>query len=141
MNDDTVVADGPLNMRASASTSAAIIAQLADGARCVIKGGPVSAGGYSWYQVSSDGQIGWVAGEFLAHGPRVGGRVQVYTANDGDLNLRSGASTTSSIVASVPQGTAGTVLDGPESSSGYTWWRIQTAAGTGWAAGAFLIPE
>jgi uncharacterized protein YgiM (DUF1202 family) len=140
IGDDTVVADGPLNMRASASTSASIIAQLADGARCVIKGGPVSAGGYAWYQVSSGGQIGWVAGEFLGHGPRVGGRVQAYTANDGSLNLRSGASTTSSIVASLPQGTTGTVLSGPESSGGYTWWRIQTAAGTGWAAGAFLIP-
>ncbi|CAN5625850.1 hypothetical protein BH23CHL4_BH23CHL4_09230 [soil metagenome] len=141
MNDDTVVADGPLNMRASASTSASIIAQLTDGARCVIKGGPVTAGGYTWYQVSSGGQIGWVAGEFLAHGPRVGGTVQVYTAGDGSLNLRSSASTSSSIVTSVSEGTTGTVLNGPESSGGYTWWRIQSPAGTGWAAGAFLIPD
>jgi uncharacterized protein YraI len=140
LNDDTVVADGPVNMRASAGTSAAVVAQLADGARCVIKGGPVSSGGYDWYQVRSGGQLGWVAGEFLAHGPRVGGSVTVYTG-DGGIRLRSSASTSGGIIATVPEGTAGSVLAGPQSANGYTWWRIQTSLGTGWAAGAFLIPR
>jgi uncharacterized protein YgiM (DUF1202 family) len=140
LNDDTVVADGPLNMRSSASTSASVVSTLADGARCVIKGGPVSANGYTWYQVSSGGRLGWVAADYLAHGPQVDGTVRVYTG-DGSINLRSSGSTGASIVATLPEGTVGTVLGGPQSSDSYTWWRIQTNAGTGWAAGAFLVPQ
>ncbi len=141
LNDDTIVADGPLNMRASASSGASVVALLTDGARCVIKGGPVSSGGYTWYQVSSSGQLGWVAGEFLAHGIRVGGAVTIYTGGTGGLNLRSSASTAGGTSATLGEGTTGTVLSGPQSANDYTWWRIQTPSGTGWAAGAFLIPS
>src|SRR5690606_9497936 len=36
-------------------------------------------------------------------------------------------------------GVTGTVLGGPTSANGYTWWRIQTSAGTGWAVQDWMV--
>ncbi len=138
-NDDTIVADGPLNMRSAPSASATVVTKLQTGDRCVIKDGPSNQGGYSWYQVSSNGRLGWVAGDFLAHGIRVGGFCTIFTGN-GSLRLRSGAGTSFGVVTTVADGTSGSVLAGPTDNDGFTWWRVSTSRGTGWAAGAYLIP-
>ncbi len=139
ISDDVVVASGPLNLRSAPGTSASVLAQLPQGARCVIRSGPQQASGYSWYQIQSGNQTGWVVAQFLAHGPRIGSTVTVFTGN-GSLRIRSAAGLAGTIVATIPDGTTSTVLAGPQSLNGYTWWRIQSSAGTGWAAGAFLIP-
>ncbi|CAN5659470.1 hypothetical protein BH23CHL5_BH23CHL5_04250 [soil metagenome] len=139
-SDDAIVTSGPLNLRAAPGSSATVLAQLPQRARCVIRSGPQQASGYSWYQVQSGILTGWVVVQFLAHGPRIGSTATVFTGN-GSLRIRSSAGTGASIVATIPDGTTSTVLAGPQSLNGYTWWRIQSAAGTGWAAGAFLIPS
>ena len=54
------------------------------------------------------------------------------------LNLRSSPSTTSSIVTTLPSATQATVIGGPRSGSGYTWWQIRASAGTGWVAQDFI---
>ena len=128
-----------LNMRSAPSATAAVVTKLQTGDRCVIKDGPTNANGYAWYQVSSNGRLGWVAGDFLAHGIRVGNSCTIFTGN-GNLRLRSGAGTSFGVVTTVPDGTAASVLAGPTDSNGFTWWRVSTARGTGWAAGAYLIP-
>jgi uncharacterized protein YgiM (DUF1202 family) len=135
--DTVVVADGPLNLRSSAGTSGAIVAVLAQDARAAVLDGPTSSGGNQWYRVQSGGQSGWVAGSFLAHAPRTGLVVRVATGN-GSVNLRTGAGLSAGVIATIPDNTTGTVVGGPQSAEGYTWWRIQTASGTGWSAGAFL---
>jgi hypothetical protein len=62
----------------------------------------------------------------------------VGTGGDG-LNIRSSPSTAAQILATVPQGTALTVLGGPQAANGFTWWNVQTPGGVaGWAAGQFL---
>jgi uncharacterized protein YraI len=36
-------------------------------------------------------------------------------------------------------GEEGTVLDGPVEADGYNWFQVETAAGTGWVAGEYLV--
>ena len=65
---DTVqVADGPLNYRSAAGTSATIIGTLPTGTVGLIVGGPISSGGMWWHQLQISGRPnGWVASNFLA---------------------------------------------------------------------------
>lgn len=69
----------------------------------------------------------------------VGDAVTVIGTGGDGLNIRASAGTGAQILATVPQGTALTVVGGPASANGFTWWNVQTAGGvSGWAAGQFL---
>ncbi len=62
----TVAADG-LNLRAIAGLDGAVLDTLAAGETATVSGDPVSADGYTWYQVvDAAGASGWVAGDYLA---------------------------------------------------------------------------
>jgi hypothetical protein len=54
-----------LNVRAAPSNDAVILFVLAPDTQMEVIGGPSTAGGFTWWQVSSAGQQGWTAGEFL----------------------------------------------------------------------------
>ena len=55
------------------------------------------------------------------------------------LNVRSCASTSCSVVVTVPLGTRGTVVGGPTSANGFVWWRINWDTGSsGWSVQDFL---
>jgi hypothetical protein len=57
------------------------------------------------------------------------------------LNLRNCASTSCSVIASLPEGTQMNVIGGPVQAEGYTWWNITGISGTGWSAvGEWLTP-
>jgi len=71
-----------------------------------------------------------------APGIHVGDRVE----SNQNLNVRQCADaqcleiTDPDYIGYAPSGTEGTVLDGPESADGYTWWEVQWDAGyTGWS--------
>ncbi|MDP9370764.1 MAG: SH3 domain-containing protein, partial [Chloroflexota bacterium] len=55
------------------------------------------------------------------------------------LSLRSAPSTTAGLIATLPYGTTGVVVDGPQSGEGVNWYQIQTSLGTGWASADFLV--
>jgi uncharacterized protein YraI len=158
---DTVRVTAPLNMRSTASTSGTVVTVLPVNTAGTIVGGPTSADGYTWFRIETSNGTGWVVSNFIQRtaqgstpvpsatatatvtvpatipnpqGLSVGDTVRTTTA----LNLRSGPSTTSSVIAVLLQGTQGTILGGPQAANGYTWWRIQTPNGTGWVAGNFL---
>ncbi|HEV2528008.1 MAG TPA: SH3 domain-containing protein [Thermomicrobiales bacterium] len=65
----------------------------------------------------------------------IGGTVRV---TEDLVNLRSQPTTSGGIVGQLRSGTTGTVLAGPSTANGYTWWQLRTNIGTGWAASAFL---
>ncbi|MFP9190096.1 N-acetylmuramoyl-L-alanine amidase [Natrialbaceae archaeon A-CW1-1] len=50
-----------------------------------------------------------------------------------DLNAREQPGTDSPIVATMPEGSAGRVVNGPESADGYTWWGLHFHAENVWA--------
>lgn len=65
--DAVMTNESDVNLRASASTSADIIATLSEGTALAITGDPVEADGYTWYPVqdSATGNSGFVVANFL----------------------------------------------------------------------------
>jgi Bacterial SH3 domain len=75
-------------------------------------------------------------GTVVAGGPFSPGD-NVYV-NTNSLNLRDSASLSAGVIRVMPEGATGLVLQGPVTADGYHWYKVQTAYGTGWAAGEFL---
>jgi uncharacterized protein YgiM (DUF1202 family) len=66
VGDTVSVVDGNLNLRDDAGLDAEVIDVLPDGTQLEVTDGPVSADGYTWFEVANDDfGPGWVAGEFL----------------------------------------------------------------------------
>jgi uncharacterized protein YgiM (DUF1202 family) len=135
--DAATVDTDALNLRDAASLDGGVVAVLETGATVSVLDGRAEVDGYVWYEVEADAGTGWVAGSFLspASDPIVGAELVVVTDV---LNLRDGAGLDAEIVATLVTGDAVTVVGGPESADGYTWYQVETGAGTGWVAGAFL---
>lgn len=149
---DAVRVTASLNLRSGPSTSNGVITILSSGTTGTVVSGPRSGSGYTWWQIRTSGGTGWVAQDWLAASstsgnpgtpspaPAPGGR---YDAGDtvrvtASLNLRSGPSTNNGVITVLSSGTTGTVVSGPRSGSGYTWWQIRTSGGTGWVAQDWL---
>jgi len=139
-----------LDLRSGAGTSNGVVALLTAGTIGAVIGGPTVASGYTWWQLQTGSGNGWAAEDWLVANaggtpttppPTTGGKFssgQSIRVTE-SLNLRSGAGTSNGVVAVLGAGTTGTVIGGPTTSSGYTWWQIQTASGTGWAAEDWLV--
>lgn len=143
IGDTLVVNTDVLNLRSGATTGGDVLAELATGDAVSVLDGPVGADGYTWYRVSSDAGTGWVAGDFLAATVTVASDLGITAGTavfvDTDvLNLRSDATVDGEILATLETSAAGTVVSGPVSADGYTWYQITTDAGTGWVAGEYL---
>jgi uncharacterized protein YraI len=143
IGDIVAVDSGTLNVRSGPGTGYAVIDSLTAGNQAVVLDGPVSANGYTWYQVnySFGGYTGWVAGEYLSYvgggGIAIGDNVSVTTNS---LNVRSGPGTGYAVIDSLNTGDRGVVVDGPVSANGYTWYEINYSYGgySGWVAGEYL---
>lgn len=154
IGDNARVTEG-LNMRTSANTDASVIAILPAGTTGRISAGPSSANGYTWWRIETRYGTGWVAQDWIANQggstpdpdpgtppPSSDGK---FTVGDNarvteGLNMRTGATTGSSVITVLPAGTTGEIVDGPQSANGYTWWRIQTGYGTGWVVENWISP-
>jgi hypothetical protein len=70
-----------------------------------------------------------------------GGQVIVKGTEGQQLRLRAGPALTNATLRILTEGTALKVLEGPEASDGFQWWRVQTDDGlVGWVAGDWLVP-
>jgi uncharacterized protein YraI len=144
-NGDVVRVTENLNMRSGASTGNGVIAVLPAGTTGTVVGGPQTGSGYTWWQIETSRGTGWVVEDWLAADgggttPPPTGKFSIgerVTTTD-NLNMRSSPSTSSSVVRLLPQGTSGTVLDGPRTGSGYTWWQLDTSYGSGWVVEDWL---
>lgn len=126
------VADGPLNMRASASTDGAILKSLADGAVVTLTG--QASGGF--LRATHAGTTGWVFAPYLTSGGQSAGSPSGSMARviDGSLNLRSAASTDASVLDVMPDGAQVTLLG--STANGFS--RVSWQGTTGWAWTAYL---
>ncbi len=65
LGTDAQVADGPLNLRAEASTDADALAKLETGDIVNIVSGPEVVDGVAWFEIAADDETGFVAGRYL----------------------------------------------------------------------------
>ena len=135
------------NLRDGPGMGFGVTAEMPFGALLTITEKAATNDGYAWYGVSGDYGWGWTAGvvleriaaaEIADDGFAVGDKVVVATNM---LNLRSDAGRNAPVLAALPTGTAGEIIDGPIHADGYIWHRLQTDYGRGWAVGIYLAPR
>lgn len=147
-----VTAPAGLNMRTEPRSGSTLILQLGTGVRVQVIAGPTTADNFTWWQVDDgQGNIGWVAerdaetqwlspqlGEAqpVDRAPRVDDRVAVTMPAGGQLSIRTLPGPDATLVVRADPGQQFTVLDGPQSAGGFTWYRIRSDDGQieGWAA-------
>lgn len=159
------ITGGDVNVRSGPSTSAAIRGVASTGQTFTVTGAPTTANGYTWYPVrSARFGDGYIAGAFLVAGSgsnpspnptpsptpsptptptpipgqfAVGSTVAI---TGGQVNVRSGPSTSAAIRAVASTGQTFTVTGAPTTANGYTWYPVRNASlGDGYVAGAFLV--
>lgn len=141
--DEIVVDTDAVNLRKKPGASNGTIGSLGTGTRAAVIKGPEYADNLAWYYVETGDQKGWVVGTFFvaadddSTAPRFEAGNPVYVNTDA-LNLRESASMSANILATLPNGAAGTIADGPKSADDNQWYQVKTAKGTGWMAAQFL---
>lgn len=136
---ESVVTNADLSVREGPGTSYSRVDVAPEGTSGAVIDGPVDNDGYRWYEVSYDEGIadGWSAANWLLYS-----RFDIWkeaTAGT-DLSVRNGPGTSYDRIDVAPDGTSGTVVDGPVDNDGYRWFELDYDGGvsTGWSAGYYL---
>jgi uncharacterized protein YgiM (DUF1202 family) len=143
--DALVTNTSGLRLRSAPGLGSTVLASLGYGTllRYLSYGG--WADGYEWLEVlvESTGREGYVAAIFVdtpeGGDYPIGSTFHVDTTSGG-ANLRSAASTSSGVIRVVPNRTNGTIVGGPTSAGGYTWYRVTVAGSTGYMATVVMAP-
>ena len=145
--NDTVRVGQSTNLRATPSTGGSVLATMGAGTTATVIGGPRVANGYTWWNLrTSGGTVGWAIENWLVKTtttpppPSAKFKINDSIRVSETMNLRSSASSSASVVQSMPAGTTGTVIGGPTTANGYTWWNVRLSNGTtGWAVENWLV--
>ena len=136
--DRAVVIDGPANLRSAAGTGNSVVAVLNTGDTMTVTGGPTTAGGYTWYRVTTEsGSSGWIAGELLDKLGWANGDL-VYVTTD-SLNVRSEASLNGTVLDTIFKDTSAVITGGPTVADSRDWYKINVSGVvSGWVAAEYL---
>ncbi len=143
VGDTVSVSTDLLNLRSQPSTSGSVLATLPTNTQGQVIGGPTTATGYTWWQISTSRGTGWVVRDYLT---KVAGTTPGTfaiganaTINANGVRLRAAAGTGGNIIGTLTSGTAVTLIGGPTQSGGATWWSIRTtSSGSGWVTQDYL---
>jgi N-acetylmuramoyl-L-alanine amidase len=134
---------GSANLRSGPGLSGPVIRVVPDGTTGEYHGGEIAEEGYIWARVTMLGTTGWMATSVLGLGagttsaPFPVGSLLV--VNTDVLNLRSGTSLASSVLAVLPAGTILTVEVRPVQGNGRSWYGVRTQTGiSGWVAAEYV---
>ncbi|MFN0625103.1 enterotoxin EntFM [Bacillus anthracis] len=127
----TVTAD-VLNVRSGAGTGHSVISKVKQGQVLQVIGQE-----NGWFKVTVNGQTGYVSGDFVTTGGKTGTIVQqgtgTYTVNVSSLNVRTGPSTSHTVLGSVNKGKTVQVV-----SEVQDWFKINFNGGTGYVSKDFV---
>lgn len=137
VNSWIMVDDPPVNLRSGAGTSYGVVASLVNNQGVQVTGTPTNANGYTWYPVQTLGVAsGYAAGTFFQGGLYLNDYAIVA---DGPLNLRSTASSSGTVLLTMPNAASIFINNvTPVFASGQTWFNVTYNGTTGWAAGVYL---
>ncbi len=143
IGDTVKVSTDLLNLRSQPSTSGSVVATLPTNTQGQVVGGPTTATGYTWWQISTTAGTGWAVRDFLTKvsvaPPTTFGIGANATINSDGVRLRAAAGTGGNVIGTLSTGTAVTLIGGPTQSGGATWWSIRTAtSGSGWVTQDYL---
>ena len=124
----TVCATVPLNLRASASTSASVLKTLSEGAVMTL----MENSDKGWAHITGGGYTGYASTAYLTL-PAGSDVSMTGTATD-DVNLRSGKGTSYSAYTFIPQGTTVTVTDNTDEE----WASVKYGSYTGYVSKDYL---
>ena len=153
-NNVRVTASGGLNMRDEPGGEK--VGRLDPGMVVSLTDGPVEVEDFAWWQVDSGtGLVGWVAagrpddpwlvpdagvgpaaggGKLVDRPIRLGDRVQVTTGDGKLLTIREDPGLTATEIARAVPDTQFIVRGGPIGLDSLSWWQLEGADYTGWAA-------
>lgn len=134
-----IVCDSTVNFRSQPSTSSSVLASLSNGTAISVTG--ISNG---WYKVTYNGQNGYVSADYVSFSSGSAGSSSSSNSAasttrtgkvvcDTTVNFRSEPSTSSSVLASLPNGATVTVLG---SSNG--WYNVTYNGKTGYVSADYL---
>lgn len=153
---------GALRLRAAPAPWETLLTVLPEGTTLQIVTGPTTGGnGNPWYEVSAEGQGGWVDGSYLVPGdapapppptapdpptaPALGGLTTggwaqvVGAAPAGGLRLRAAPAPWETLLTVLPEGTTLRIVEGPTTGGNSDpWYRVTAGASTGWVDGVYL---
>ncbi len=128
-NGDTV------RLRSGPGYENAIVDRFAEGTTVnVIDGTHTANDGTLWYQVSVDGETGYIVSDYLTNDTLgtagTSGRIETNTS----VNVRSGPSTADSVVVTLPAGETVTLTGGNRDG----WLSVSATGGDGWVVAEYL---
>ncbi len=127
----TVTAD-VLNVRSGAGTEHNIISKVTEGQVLQVTGEE-----NGWFKVNVNGKAGYVSGDFVTTGGTKGTAVQQgtgnYTVNVSSLNVRTGPSTSHTVLGSVHKGKVVQVVGEVQD-----WFKVNYNGGTGYISKDFV---
>ena len=127
-----------LNMRSGAGTGYSVVQTLSRGTEVNIIGEAKDSDGTRWYKISVGGKTGYVHSAYLTKkGTSSGGNSSDTPSEEStvmavaydSVNVRSGASTSKSVVCVVHKDEKVTVTGQAKDSNGDVWYKVETASG------------
>ncbi len=138
INSWIMLDDPPVNVRSGPGTSYGVTGSLVNNNQPVqVTGAPTTANGYTWYPIITlSSATGYVAGEFFEGGIYLN---DYGIVADGPLNLRATASSSGTILTSMPNNASIFINNvTPVFANGIAWFNVTYGSTTGWAAGMYL---
>ena len=132
-SSETGVTTANVNFRTGASTSASRITTIPKGTKVEVIDKSISG----WYKVNYNGKTGYLSSQYVSingsvtNPPATSSETGVTTAN---VNLRKGASTSTSIITTIKKGSKVTIVD--KSISG--WYKVKYSNKTGYVSSQYI---
>jgi uncharacterized protein YgiM (DUF1202 family) len=141
---DTIVVDtDSVNLREEPGSTEEVITTLGTGLTgTVVEVGEI-VNNLLWLRLESEYGTGWAAENFFApadsastsHAFEAGAAIYV---NTDAINVRQSPSLSAEPITVLVTNETGTIAEGPKVADGQTWYKIDTASGSGWAAAQYL---
>lgn len=141
---DVIVVDtDAVNLRENPGATQKIVTTLGTSVSGTVVETDQIADNLLWVKIETGYGTGWAVESFFAsagnasttHAFAAGDAVYV---NTDAINVRDAASLAGNTMGVLVTNETGTILDGPAEADGYSWYRIETASGSGWAAAQYL---
>lgn len=137
------IVDGQCHLRLTPDLNGEVLAILEEGSRCVYQGRTsTDYRGVDWYQVSYNGQAGWVSSVYAKLGVNNAAPVtssgSYVKATSHKVNLRDEPSLNGKDIETMDKGQTATYLGKKSTDSrGVIWYKVRFAGKTGWVSSRY----